>query len=187
MLATHWQTAYSRYRERNRSEGKDAPACNTHAIESYLETMVATRQREDQQGADALAAVAAICNGKQLSSCNKVTLRKLGDGWSSEWPCSLLCYLVSPTGKRVHIPNGILDAEAIHASNTCWTDGKSERDRKCDQTRARIPDIAAAIVEAVEAQAKLGKLLNGDSLAGAVAHIEYQPWYLIDAMLERMA
>lgn len=174
-------------RERNRIEGKDAPACNSHAIESYLETMVATRQREDQQGADALAAVTAVCNGKALSSCNKATLRKLGDGWSSEWPCSSLCYLVSPTGKRVHIPNGVLDAEAIHASNTCWTDGKTERDRKCGHTRARIPAIAAAIVEAVEAQAKLGKLLKGEWHTDAVAHIEYQPWYLIDAMLERIA
>lgn len=172
-------------RDRSRNPNRDQkPPSTTHAIESMLETELAQREREDDLGAEALAAVVAICNGKPLSSCRAVTLRKLGKGWSTERPCNSLAYLVAPTGQRVHIPSGILDAEAILKSNTCWTVGAQERKRKVAHTRQRILAIAHCIMDAVSAQIRLHALLKGASLDDAVSYVEYTPWRIMDRMLE---
>ena len=145
------------------------------AIEVELHAHVDKCAIEDTQGAAALASVLLICNDKPLSSCRCKILKALGAGWAAE--AVHVVRLVSPTGQRIGIPNGLLNAASVAKANPCWTVGANERAEKLAHTRSKINEIAWIINEAVLAQTRL------DELLGNVAHIEYLPWRIMDDML----
>jgi hypothetical protein len=104
-----------------------------------------------------------------LSSVRARVLKLLPDGWRVDSTLSCLCYLISPGKSRIHLPDGILDAERVGSSNTCYGEAAVRRLEGYKASRAKAQSIA----EAMEAYVEAAKRLH--SLCDDATGLEYDP------------